>query len=100
MLKATCDTLALSKHMAASRSKAGKARAGGGAPRPLESMAAMAVQAPAAQRTSCSAGPPHQMERTLIMHARAVGEPSRAISVGNGYGFGHRLLAIVSSGKS
>lgn len=41
----------------------------------------MAVQAPAAHRASCSMGPPHHIERIRTTHARAVGEPSRAISV-------------------
>lgn len=79
VFKATWETLALSKHMAANKSSAGKARAGGGAVRD-DRRAAAASQAPAAQSASCSKGPTHQIDRTRTTHARAVGVPSRAIS--------------------
>lgn len=77
VVKATCETLAFSKHMAASRSSAGRAVPAAGA---AASSAAAAPHAPAAHSASCSPAPQHQMDRMRTTHARAVGEPSRAIS--------------------
>lgn len=63
--------------MAASRSNAGSAGAAAGV---AASSAAAASHAPAAHSASCSPAPVHQMDRIRTTQARAVGEPSRAIS--------------------
>ena len=82
VLSTIWQTFPFSKHIAANKSKAGRALASGGEENPLHTRrAAMAVQAPAAHRASCSMGPPHHIERIRTTQARAVGEPSRAISV-------------------
>lgn len=44
------------------------------------SKAAIALQAPAAHNASCSIGPTHHIDRIRTTQARAVGEPSLAIS--------------------
>lgn len=81
VLRATWDTFAFSKHIAANRSKAGSALASGGEAKPrVANIAAMAADAPAAHSASCSNGPTHQIDRMRATHARAVGEPSLAIS--------------------
>lgn len=81
VVSATCETLAFSKHMAAKRSKAGSALAMGGAASGLAaSRAATAAHAPAAHKASCSRGPPHHIDRMRTTHARAVRDPSLAIT--------------------